>query len=155
MIVFFKKSKNHGWYPIDEEGKAYCKRRKAGTVLKTESKQEHNYLFHQKLMCLFAAIHEHLPPPVPVQFMGREVTPAHTFDNTRKYLTIKAGYYVVNGFPNGSVRVEAQSLSYASMDDEEKEKLFSAVIDAGLKALPSEWSDAELERVANEILRFE
>jgi len=155
MIVYLYKDKNGALYSRDEDSRGYIKRRKAGQVFKCTLVQEHNYDFHKKLMALFMCVHNNLPDPEPVKFMGKMITPNQTFDNTRKYLTVMAGYYDVNGYPNGTVRVEAKSLAYAKMTDEEKEKLYSDVIDAALKTLPKEWSSEKLNQVANEILRFD
>ena len=155
MKVFFKKSKNGGWYPIDGEGKEYCKRRKVGTILNTESKQSRNYEFHKKAFALFNAVHDNLPEPGEIEFMGKMIKPAHTPTGTRKYITVKAGYFNIVGYPDGGFRVEAKSLRYDSMEPDEFERFYSAAIDASLKILGKHWTGEELRRIENEIVRFD
>lgn len=155
MIVYLIKSKNGALYASDEDARKYIKRRKPGQIIKADIKQEHNYEFFKKMWALFKTVHDNLPEPEQIEFMGKKVTPIQTLDATRKYLIVKAGYYNIIGYPNGSVRVEAKSISYSKMEPEEFEKLYSDVIDAALKTLPSDWSDEKINQVANAILRFD
>ena len=154
MNAYFKKSKNGGWYPADEETREYCKRRKPGTVINAVIKKVRNYKFLQKIMTLFRLMYDSLPDPEPVQFRGATVYPEKTFEGVRKYLVVKAGYYDVIGYPNGSVRPEAQSLAYGNMSEEKFEEVYSAVIDAALKALPANWSDEDKNELANRIINY-
>lgn len=55
------------------------------------------------------------------------------FDRFRKDLTILAGFYVQTVRLNGEVRTEAQSLAYASMEQEKFERVFNALINAAIK----------------------
>jgi hypothetical protein len=62
----------------------------------------------------------------------------------------------VNG--SGELRLEAESLSFSSMDDERFEQVFRAVLtvvwDRVLKAAGYA-SEEEVERVVNELMRFD
>ena len=155
MKAFFKKSKNGGWYPCDEDTAKYCKKKKPGTIIGGSLTKARNYKFLQKIMTLFKLMYENLPDPAPVEFMGKTVYPEKTFDGVRKYLTVKAGYYDILGFPNGSVRAEAQSLSYEKMSEEKFEEVYSAVIDAALKAIPGDWSDELKDELAKRIINYD
>ena len=57
------------------------------------------------------------------------------FDFFRKRMTVAAGYYDEYYDINGSARVEAKSLSYGSMDQDEFEECYNAQINAALKHL--------------------
>ena len=57
------------------------------------------------------------------------------FDYFRKELTILAGFSNEFYAIDGSVRVEAQSLSYANMDQDEFEQFYSALINAAMRTL--------------------
>jgi len=140
---------------ISDDGDGFFRESKVGKVFNAEIKEIRNYAFHKKIISLFRMMHDILPPPAPVEFMGRMVTPEHTFDNTRKFLTVKAGHYNVNGFPDGSVRVEAKSISFAKMKQDEFDKLFSSVINACLKILPDTWTEENLRETANNILKYD
>lgn len=154
MKIFLRKSKNGALYAHDEQALKYIKRRKAGQIIQAEIKQIRNYEFHKKMFALFKLVHDALPPPEPIEFMGKIVIPENTFDATRKYLVVQAGYYSIIGYPNGSVRVEAESLSYGNMSPEKFEEVYSAVIDAALKALPENWSDEDKNDLANRIINY-
>ncbi len=140
---------------INEDGEKFFRASKVGKVFKCKISEIRNYKYHQKLITLFSMMHDILPAPADVEFMDRTITPEHTFDNTRRYLTVKAGYYSVNGYPDGSVRVEAKSISFANMDQDEFENLYSSVINACLKVLPETWDEENLRETANEILRYD
>jgi len=141
--------------PANEATEKYFNKNKVGKVFEGDYKEIRDYEFHKKLFTLFIMMHDILPPPEPVEFMGKMVTPEHTLDNTRKFLTVKAGHYIVNGYPDGSIRVEAKSLKFANMSAEEFEKLYSGVINAALKVLPDTWSDEKLRETANKIIQYD
>ena len=154
MKAHFRKSKNGGWYPANEETIRFCKKKKFGSVIGGNLTHSRNYKFLQKIMTLFKLMYENLPDPEPVEFNGKIVHPEKTFDGVRKYLTVKAGYYDVIGYPNGTVRIEAQSLAYDKMSEEKFEEVFSAVIDASLNALPDTWSDQDKDQLARRIISY-
>lgn len=155
MKIFLVKSKNGGLYPADDEARKYLKRRKPGQAFSCVVTQVRNYKFLQKFMVLISAVHDALPEPAKIKIKGVEIQPISTKESVREFLTVAAGYHDVYGYPDGKVRVRAKSIAYENMEEEEFEKLYSAVIDAALKNLPKHWSDEELNRVANEILRFD
>ena len=138
----------------DDATADYLSKKKSGTILNINIVEPRNGQFHRKVMSMFGMIHDQLPEPEPVEIKGRMVTPAHTFDSTRKYLTIMAGYYEIIGLPNGKYKYEAKSLSYDKMDQQEFEKFFSDVVNAGLKLMPESWSAQDLDSFANNLLGY-
>lgn len=77
----------------------------------------------------------------------------------RKDVTIMAGFYhpVVN--LKGEVRIEPESLKWASMSEETFTKLYDATIQVLLQkvfngSVCKRWTEVELRRVANEVLSF-
>ena len=140
---------------VDDDGEQYVNRRKVGDTLACDIKQERNYVFHSKAMKLVRTVHDALPDPDVAQLDdGRIVQPQKNFEATRAYLTIAAGYYDVIGLPNGKVRLEPKSWAFNKMTEVEFEEFYQRLIDAALEALPDTWSQAELERVATDILHF-
>jgi len=55
------------------------------------------------------------------------------FDRFRKDLTILAGFYVQTVRLNGDVRIEAESLAFANMNQDRFESVYSALINAAIK----------------------
>ena len=154
METHLKVTDDYSLIPVDDDGIDYLYKRNPGEILKCKVTVERNYKLLQKAFCLVRVVHDALPPPEPLMFQGRLVQPERTLDNTRDYLTILSGEYIVIGLPDGSVRVEPKSWSFGKMDEEKFEKFYSRLIDSCLKALPAEWSEEELERVATEVMGF-
>lgn len=140
--------------PIDDDGIKYLYKKAVGDVLDCDVVKPRNYKFHKKAFALVKVVHDALPEPEPIMLKGELVQPIRTMENTREFLTILAGHYDVVGLPNGKVRAEARSWSFAKMDNDEFEEFFSTLIDASLKALPKTWTAEELERVATNVVNF-
>jgi hypothetical protein len=109
---------------------------KIGEVYEVEIKKKRNYLFHKKFMALINLCHDNQE-----QF--------EFFDDTREYLTIKAGYYRKVEMPNGNIQVRAKSISFANMDEIEFDDLYQKVITAACNFI-----GIEKEDLLNEILNF-
>lgn len=154
MKMMLRLTEDFGLIPFEDDAIKYVYNRKAGDILECTLIQQRNYAFHKKLFALFKAVHDAFPDPAPIEFMGRLLHPEKNFDMTRKWLTVQAGYYDVLVTPKGDIRVEAKSLKFNSMKQDDFDKLYSSVIDASLKALPRSWTEDELERVAQEIINF-
>lgn len=69
------------------------------------------------------------------------------FDYFRKSLLIKAGYYDYVVDVNGSTMVQARSMSYDSMEQEEFEQVYSAMINAAIALIFQGASDEECQRL--------
>ncbi len=69
------------------------------------------------------------------------------FDYFRKQLAIKAGFYDYVVDLNGSTMIQARSLSYDSMTQEEFEAVYSAMINAAIATIFQGASDEECQRL--------
>ena len=83
------------------------------------------------------------------------VEPLRDFDTARKELTVMAGFYDVVSKLDGSVKLLAKSLRFASMDNEEFAKVYSSVIDVALKVLPYTMTGRELDDAVENLMRFD
>jgi hypothetical protein len=109
---------------------------KMGEVYEVEIKKKRNYEFHKKFFALINLCHE-----------NQDIF--DYYDDTREYLTIKAGYYRKIMMPNGNIQVRAKSISFATMDEIEFEELYQRVITAACNFI-----GIEKEDLLNEILNF-
>jgi hypothetical protein len=109
---------------------------KMGEVYEVEIKKKRNYKFHKKFFALINLCHE-----------NQDIF--DYYDDTREYLTIKAGYYRKIMMPNGNIQVRAKSISFATMDEIEFEELYQRVITAACNFI-----GIEKEDLLNEILNF-
>jgi len=152
------KATNSTLLPATEEDAQVLAKYKLGRCIRLKATQmsEHNGLFHQKLILLFRLCYDTFSEQadVGIEYKGQKVQPS--FDAFREELTILAGHYTTAYSLNGSFRLHAKSISYAKMGDDEKEKLFSDVINAGLKHVyRMSLSEDQLRQRIDQLLAFD
>jgi hypothetical protein len=97
------------------------KRIKKNEPLEINAVNKRNYKFHKKVMALFN-----------IGFENQEQI--KSFDNYRKIVTMKAGYYTTEITDKG-VAYFAESISYANMEQQTFEDLFNRLLDVISKQL--------------------
>lgn len=112
--------------PADPQAAEYIAKLKLGAALKGKFTKARNPRFHRKAFALFQLAFEAWEP-AELSYKGQVV--AKDFDRFRKDLTILAGFYDAVTNIRGEVRLEAKSLSFGSMDDEEFAKVYAAILD--------------------------
>ena len=145
-----------GWLaPVDEEAERYIAKLKIGEPARVTIKRVRNYRFHCKYFALVTLAFEHWEPSV-LEETGKErdTEPEKNIDQFRKELTILAGYYDTFYRLNGDIKIEAKSISFASMSEDEFEQLYSNTIDVILKHIFTQWDERRLRDVVEEIVRF-
>ena len=95
-------------YPYDEAALDYVRKIPENRLVIADVKRSRNPQFHRRAFVMMNRLHE----------MSDEDA---AFDPWRKWLLIQAGYCTTTGFANGSVRVEADSMTYESMDQDKFE----------------------------------
>ena len=70
----------------------------------------------------------------------------------RKDITILAGYHEMTYRLNGDVRVEAKSISFGSMQEDEFEKLYSACIDVIINKVCTQYTEYELRKQVEDLI---
>jgi hypothetical protein len=125
--VLLTRTPNGALIPLDDEQAEKLRKLKQGGVVRADIKQVRNPGFFRKwwklvnwafeLWCETATMPTH---------RGRPVQPS--LETFRKDVTILAGYRHVVVKLNGDARWEADSISFAGMDEETFEKLYSATI---------------------------
>lgn len=136
MEITLIKTPSGALVPMDDEQAEKLKRIKAGAVVRADIAAMRNGAFFRKWFALAKFAFDMWADCVPAQeYRGQPVQPV--FDKFRKDLTILAGYYHPVFNINGTFKVEADSIAWSSMDEEQFAKLYSATIDAILaKVLP-------------------
>ncbi|WP_420010618.1 DUF1367 family protein [Tateyamaria sp.] len=110
-----------------------------------------NGKFHRKFFAMLnVAYDNHDWPDVQSQF-GPVKT---SFEMFREYATVKAGHYEMDMTPRGDIRARAKSVSWAKMDDEEFQRLYSDVLDVILAEFLSNWTAGDMENAVNVMLGF-
>lgn len=104
--------------------------------------------FHRKYFALLNLAFDYWEPP------GEQVGEKN-FDRFRADVIILCGFYDQYVRLNGEVRVEPKSISFANMDQDEFEELYSKTIDVIIKYVLVNYTGEELQRVLREIEEFE
>jgi hypothetical protein len=123
--------------PADEDTQEYFGKFALGDIVRVELKRARNYLFFRRWWSLIVLAFDMWCERglQTREYRGVPVLPSK--DRFRKDVTILAGYYEPTYAYDGSLRLEARSISFEAMEEDEFEKLYSATIDAILhKILP-------------------
>ncbi|HGE8502049.1 DUF1367 family protein [Serratia ureilytica] len=84
------------------------------------------------------------------------ISAAKSFEAFRAWVTIQAGFYTEFIMPDGTIRNEPKSISFAKMDDIEFGEFYKAVLDVLWNHIlfRSFTSQSEVENVAAQLLEF-
>lgn len=122
---------------------------KTGEQVEVEIKMPRNPKFHRKGFALLNFIYHYwCANKAGVEFLDDRAQ----FDVFRKQLTILAGYRreVVN-LRNLQISYEAESISFASMDDEQFSGWYSSIVNASIKHI---FSGCDDENTINQLWSF-
>lgn len=119
-----------GFQPADEIEADRIKRFKTGEMYEANFKLTRNPAFHRKMFAFFNFVYNYWSADKTEWEHFDEAKQRDTF---RKNLTVLAGFREESYTIDGRVRVEAKSLAYGNMDQEEFEQCYSAIINAAIK----------------------
>ena len=142
-----------GWGNGDENAEKLHGSVKLGSVIHSDFKRMQNAAFHRKLFALFQLGFEYFEPPVIDTKWGK---PQKHFETFRKNVTVLAGYYDLVFNIDSTYKMEAKSLSFGKMEPEEREDLYSKVIDVLMQKIPmlSTMTKEEIDDLTNKVLEF-
>lgn len=124
---------------------------KLGEWIKCTYSRPRNYEFHKKFFTMVGYAYERFIMP-EVELNGHRMRPEKDFDEFRYWLTIKAGYYDIIGYPDGSVRARAKSISFANMEQDVFEKLYSNVLDAAIEHVLSDETFDDVNQIVETMI---
>ena len=99
---------------------------KNGALVSAEIKQPRNPKFHRKLFAMLNFAFDYWNPE-PVDIGGETIQPEKNFDRFRKDVTILAGYRIMTVNIKNEVRYEADSISFAKMDETQFAELYQSI----------------------------
>ena len=146
MIGVFKKLLNGTLAPDDQQAVEWLAKIKVGDCVTGEFKRPRNIAFHRKWFSLVQFAYDSWEPA--------QDAPEKNFERFRKEVTMLAGYYVEVPSIRGGTRYEAQSISFASMDEETFTKLYDATVNALLKWVLKNYTRNDVDRVMSELARW-
>lgn len=151
MDMVLAKAAGNCLVPLDAQSAAFIERCRDGAGFTASVKRHNNPKFHAKLMALFQHAFDAWEPGELV-YQGQPVR--KEFNQFRKDVTILAGYYDPYIDLIGRTRLTAKSLNFAAMEQDEREALFSAVIDVVLERILTRYTRADLDNVVAQTLGF-
>lgn len=134
--------------PADEMYLPALQTFKNGEIYEVEIKRARNPQFHRKVFAFFKFCFEHWSAD---KTEWKYFDERKQFETFRKHLTVLAGFKDVSYTIDGRVRVEAKSLSYGNMDQDEFEQCYSALINAAIKHIFQGTTD---ENIINQLYAF-
>ena len=156
--AYFVKQPNGTLSPAYEADRETLSKIKAGSFVRLKLNRARNYQFHRKYFALinFSFDYFEIPdlPDDPEKKWMKHVMPGKNIDRIRKDLTILAGYHEVFYRVDDSVRIEAQSISFGSMSEDDFEKLYSATIEVVLKHVCKQFTGKMLDEVVDQALSY-
>lgn len=142
-------------YPLGaDDAELVASKIRTGEVIRCEFSKVRNGKFHRKYFALLNLGFEYFQPAA-VQYRGQTLVPDKNFDEFRRWIAVKAGFFDIVGYPDGSIRVRAKSISFAKMDDVEFSGLYSATIDVLLASVLACFDDADaVDAAVSQIIGF-
>lgn len=134
MSEIYLQKIGNGLMPHDSEGESVLSKIKTGDLVKCKITNPRNVKFFRKWFSLLKVGYEHWEP-VYTDEHPTWGEPEKNFERFRKDITILCGYYDRVVRTNGDVVVEAQSVSFGSMTEDEFSKLYDKTISVLLNNL--------------------
>lgn len=145
--------------PADEASQEYLKKMKVGDPCSVKLVRQRNLKFFRKWWALVGIAYDWWEPGLayPDRTLRKfpNLTPEKNLDRFRKDITILAGFYEQHFRLNGDLRIEAKSLKFDKMDEDEFDKLYDATIQVVLNHIASQdYTEDELRALVDETLSF-
>jgi len=142
-----------GMLPFGVDSEVWYNKKKLGVVIEVDAIEVRNPGFHRKFFALLNLAFGYWEPG---EVSAKYGVPEKNFERFRKDVTILAGYHHTVIRLDGTARVEADSISFAKMEQETFESLYSNVLDVLLNRIPmlKKMGADETNRAVNKILEF-
>lgn len=140
-----------GWAPANKAASDEHEKQRVGQTIGGKFTKVRNAAFHRKL---FALLNIAFDMWEPGEINSKYGVPEKNFDQFREDLTILAGFYKIVIRADGTTRPIAKSISFAKMDDNEFERLYSAMIDVILKHIIPKSSRSEIDEMVRLVIDF-
>ena len=138
----------HGWSNADPTTEELHRKTKLGQTIHGDFKKMRNPKFHRLFFSLLNLGYEYFEPE---NKLGEK-----NFDRFRRDVIILAGYYHTTVRLDNTIRVEADSISFASMDEDTFSKLYQAVLTVLMQRIPmlGKMGEEEINKLTDRFLEF-
>jgi hypothetical protein len=149
--VTLMKSTNGALIPCDAGAQEFIAKLKAGAGVRAKISKVRNINFHRKFFALLNIGFEAWETP-DLEYAGMKVE--KEFERFRKDVTILAGFYTPVYNMKGEVRLEAKSIAFGNMSEDEFERVYSAVANVLLTRILKNYTREDLDSVVEQIMGF-
>jgi len=149
MDAFFLKTAARTLMPATDHDAELLKHIKIGQPTRLTFKRVRNYEYHKKYYALLNLAFDYWLPDEG-NMVGEK-----NFDQFRYDIIILCGFYYQWIRLDGSTRVVAKSISFASMSEDEFEKLYAKTIDVIIKHVLKNYTGDMLRSVVEQVESFE
>lgn len=147
-----------GLRPANEVDAAALQKIKTGALVLAEIKQPRNPKFHRKFFALLNLAFEYWAPGPVTLPDGSQIEAEKCFDRFRKDVLILAGFRKTVVNVKGEARLEAESVSFSSMDETRFNEVYRAAFGVCwrlvLRHIPG-MTEQQAENTINQMLSFD
>ena len=140
--------------PADEVSANFVGKLIRNDVITADFVKPRNYRFHKKWFALVKFAFEHWTPAAFEEPKWEGVVPEKSFDRFRKDITIMSGRYDAVYRVDGSVRIEAKSISFSKMNEEEFNELWNATTTVILEKVLTNYTEDDLDNTVKQLEQF-
>lgn len=137
--------------PADPQAAQWIAKWNYGEGVRAIVSRARNIGFHRKFFAMLNVAFDAWEPETP-EYAGQVAL--KNFERFRKDLVVLAGFYLPTVNLRGEVRLEPESISFASMDEDRFNQVYSAVADVVLQRVLRNYTREDLDRVVDEIMGF-
>ena len=152
MEALFTKLPNASFIPASEDDAELLSKVKVGETVRLTLVRPRNIKFHRKFFALMNLAFDYWTPPKHGEGSACKIPIERNLDRFRKDVTILAGYYDATYRLNGDVRLEAKSISFGSMSEDDFEKLYSKVIDVIINRVCTQYTEYEMRKQVEDLV---
>ncbi len=154
MEAFFTKLPNASFIPASEDDAELLSKVKVGETVRLTLVRPRNIKFHRKFFALMNLAFDYWTPPKHGEgsAWSEQMPIERNLERFRKDITILAGYYDATYRLNGDVRLEAKSISFGSMSEDDFEKLYSKVIDVIINRVCTQYTEYEMRKQVEDLI---
>lgn len=141
--------------PENDDDAESIRKYKVGSTIRCTTSQMRNWAFHKKWFALAKVAYGMWADELPeLEYGGVLVRPE--FDRFRRDLIIMAGYFRPVYAINGTMRLEAESMSWSDMGSDRFEAMYSATVNVILSKIlkHKKLTEKQLRDTVESIMRF-
>ena len=143
--------------PAHDSDRELLAKIKTGQVCKLSLTRIRNYDFHKKYFALLNLAFDYWEPPEHGKgsAWSEKILVEKNFNRFRRDIIILAGYYEATFRLNGDILIEAKSISFGSMSEDEFEELYNATITVIVKHVLQNYDEVMLKSIMAQVEEFE